>query len=158
MAVIVTILVGFAMMTLGVALLLLGEVPFIAGKRISAIRSRLIGAVLVSFLPIAWGVIYLLGLIFGSSAIDGPVVTSFVFSLCCLAIFVILFRVLIPKRPPREKAPSKVESNKENPFNASTTPSENESSGWMDEEPKATAPAKKTRKPTAEQNNPFDFN
>src|SRR5438132_1500148 len=101
---IITILLGFAMMTLGVALLFLGEVPFIAGTRIPAVRARLIGGVLVLFLPLAVGVRALLGLMFGSDEIEGPVVTAFVFSFCCLLTFVILFRVLIPKRAPRPAA------------------------------------------------------
>ena len=46
------ILIGFAMITLGVALLFIGAVPFLAGKRISAGAHGLIGVVLVSFLPL----------------------------------------------------------------------------------------------------------
>src|SRR5437016_901322 len=61
-----TILIGFAMMTLGVALLILGEVPFLSGKRIPAARSRLIGAIFVAFLPLALGVRQLSNAVFGS--------------------------------------------------------------------------------------------
>src|SRR5829696_8762344 len=95
---ILTIIVGFAMMTLGVALLLLGEVPFIAGKRIPAMRARLIGGVLISFVPLALGVTKLINLIFGQDTVEGAVVTPLVFSLCWVIVFAILFRVLIPKR------------------------------------------------------------
>ncbi|MBI3823590.1 MAG: hypothetical protein HY289_13050 [Planctomycetes bacterium] len=159
MAVIVTILVGFVMMTLGSALLLLGEVPFIAGKRISATRSRLIGAVLFSFMPLAFAMGALCNLIFGAGEVEGPVVTSFVFSFCCLAIFVILFRVLIPKRPPR-KTTAKAGLKKESTFDPAS-PVLKEAPAWMEPEaepppPSKTAPPKKGRKPAAD-SNPFDF-
>ncbi len=142
---IVTILVGFVMMTLGVALLLLGEVPFVAGKRISAVRSRLIGGVLVGFLPLALGVKTLGDLIFGRDAVEGPVVTALTFSFCGVVAIVILFRVMVPKREPRKAAPASAGPAKENPF------------GDAASEPANAPPAKKSRKPAAEDTNPFDF-
>src|SRR6185503_10244939 len=90
-------IVGFVMMTLGVAMLLLGEVPFL-GKRIPALRSRLIGSIFVLFLPLALGVRQASNALFGNDAVQGPVVMSILFVVCMFASFVILFRVLAPKR------------------------------------------------------------
>ena len=145
------IIVGFAMATLGVAMLFLGEVPFVAGRRISALRSRLVGGVLVSFLPLAFGVHHLLNLLFGRDTVDGPIVTWAMFSICWVAVTVILFRVLVPKR--ERKARPEVKS----PFDEPALPIEEI------EEPKATkkAAAKKTpaKKPPAgpAEGSPFDF-
>jgi hypothetical protein len=149
---ILTIIVGFAMMTLGVALLLLGEVPFIAGKRIPALRARLIGCVLISFLPLSWGVLKLINLIFGPDTVEGPVVTPLMFSLCWVITFGILFRVLVPKRAPVAKRPTPERAAKKNPF-GSEAPAEIETS-----EPTKQTSVKKSRKPAVEDSNPFDFN
>lgn len=152
------IVVGFAMATLGVAMLFLGEVPFVAGRRIPALRSRLIGLVLVSFLPLAFGLHQLLGLLFGHLAVDGPTVTWSLFSLCWLTVTVILFRVLVPKRE------RKVEKTMADPFGEPAAPIEE-----IDpvEEPKplkkvsVKQPAKKgpAKKPPTgpEESSPFDF-
>ena len=151
----VTIIGGFAMMTLGVALLLIGEVPFIAGRRISALRSRLIGVVLTCFLPLAIGVRFACAAIFGAEAAEGPVITSFVFSFCCLATLAILFRVLAPKRPPRPAAPKKDGPAQQNPFDAASAPTDDgPARGAPEPTPKPTSkkpPAKKSG------NDPFDF-
>ena len=147
---ILTIIVGFAMMTLGVALLLLGEVPFIAGKRIPALRARLIGGILVSFLPLSWGVLQLINLIFGPETVKGDVVTPLTFSLCWVITFGILFRVLVPKRAPVPKRATPAVVSENDPFSSG---SEIETS-----EPAKKTPVRKARKATAEDANPFDFN
>src|SRR5437016_1590166 len=145
-----TIIVGVVMLTLGVGLLLLGEVPFVAGKRIPAVRSRLIGGVLVSFLPLAWLVKTLCDLIFERGTVEGPVVTALTFSFCGLLTIAILFRVLIPKREPRPPAKSGGPLAKKNPFGDAEPVTE--------PEPAQAPPAKKSRKGAADDKNPFDFN
>ncbi|MBI1830304.1 MAG: hypothetical protein HYR84_02500 [Planctomycetes bacterium] len=167
MVVIVTILGGLVLFTIGVALLLVGEVPFLAGTTISAVRSRLIGGVWVSFLPLAFGVRAICAAIFGADAVDGPVVTAFVFSFCCLVTFVILFRVLVPAAPPRKvsETPAKPSAPaKANPFaDAGPAPappaSDAEILPWMDEQPDAAPPKKASKKSSkpAGGKDPFDF-
>src|SRR5690348_9120472 len=98
------IIVGFAMATLGVALLVLGEVPFVGGKRIPARRARLTGLALVSFLPLALGITQLLHVLFGRDTINGLVVTWTIFACCWLAVAGSLFRVLVPKKQRRPAA------------------------------------------------------
>lgn len=145
----VVIPLGFMMLTLGVALLFLGEVPFVAGKRIPAIRSRLIGSVLVAFLPLAWLIKMLSDVIFGREAVEGPVVTALTFSFCCVLIIAILFRVLIPKQEPRPPAATRSSAlDKKNPFG------DEEPIEILEVEP---TPAKKPRKGAASDKNPFDF-
>ncbi len=72
-ALIALIAVGFGMTTLGVALLCLGEVPFIAGKRIPARRARLIGATLALFLPLSLGGRLAINLLFGPDTVEESV-------------------------------------------------------------------------------------
>jgi hypothetical protein len=166
----ITIVVGFALMTLGVALLFLGEVPFIAGRRISAPRSRLIGGVLVSFLPLAVGIRFLCAVLFGDEAVDGLAVTAFVFSFCVLATFVILFRVLVPKRPPRPQAAKtnepakktepakKPAAAKPNPFDQPAPAAPEPAPEWMEPAPEpAPKPTGKKRPAKESGKNPFDF-
>lgn len=148
------LIVGFAMATLGVALLLIGEVPFVAGKRIPALHSRLIGAVLIAFLPLALLIRQLSKLFFEADAIDGPVVTAAVFGLCWLVVIVILFRVVAPKRPPR-KPSATAKPSKKNPF-------EQPAIEQADAQPRLkpatqSAPKRKSHRPTAEDRDPFDF-
>ncbi|MBM3996585.1 MAG: hypothetical protein FJ303_20890 [Planctomycetes bacterium] len=165
MVVIVTILGGLALFTLGVGLLLVGEVPFIGGTTIPAGRSRLIGAVWVSFLPLAFGVRAICVAIFGSEAVDGPVVTAFVFSFCCLVTFVILFRVLVPAAPPRETTAQAPAAPQENAFAADEPahkpmPKDDDILPWMDDAPATTSAPKKTGKKgskRAVEDDPFDF-
>src|SRR5438105_524933 len=102
LALLALILVGFIMATLGIALLCLGEVPFIAGKRIPALRSRLIGLILAGFLPLALGVRQGSNYLFGSDAVEGQAVTWSLFGFCWFVVLVILFRVVMPKREPRK--------------------------------------------------------
>jgi hypothetical protein len=153
------ILVGFVMTTLGVALLCLGEVPFIGGKRIPALRSRLIGVVLVAFVPLALGARQASIYLFGPDAVDAQAVTWTLFGLCWFVVFAILFRVMAPKRAPRQ--PVKATA-KKNPFPEAKLDILDE----IVEEAKpaakkATPPKKpadkKASKPPAEDENPFDF-
>ena len=152
------IIIGFAMMTLGVALLFLGEVPFIVGKRIPARRSRLIGAVLVSFLPLSWAVRTATNYYFPDE-VEGVVVVALMFSFCCLVTFAILFRVLVPKREIR-KSPA----TKQSPFAAAepspleTNDSAAESQPWAEPKPTQNLPAKKSSKPAVDNQDPFNFN
>jgi hypothetical protein len=147
------LIIGFAMATLGVALLVFGEVPFIAGRRISAVRSRLIGGTLVGFLPLALAGQQLCKMIFGPEAIEGPVVTAIVFVLCCVVIAVILFRVVFPKSAPRNRS-SVTARSKKNPFDKPT--SDTDASDPWPPMPAAKKPPRKSPKPTAD-DNPFDF-
>src|SRR5438105_4674151 len=94
----VVIFVGFIMITLGVALLFVGETPFLAGKRIPALRARLIGVVLLSFLPLALGANQVTNWLFGVGAVHGLIVTGLLFLLCWTAVFVLLFRVIVPRK------------------------------------------------------------
>ena len=149
------VIIGFPMLTLGVALLFLGEVPFL-GKRIPAFRSRLIGGLLVSFMPTAWGVAQAIKAIFGPAAADGPVVISLLFSVYCLVILAILFRVLVPKR---ERRPvSSGAGAKPNPFSAAEAETEDAAS-WPEPapEPAKKPAAQKTRQPPSDSKDPFDF-
>jgi hypothetical protein len=165
------ILVGFAMMTLGVALLLLGEVPFIAGKRIPAGRSRLIGVVLVSFLPLALAVREVIRRIFDEDTVDGPVLTWALCGFCWFLVVVILFRVLVPKRAPRKPAAVKSAA-KANPFGGvepeqfdvieeiveeEPTPAKKPAAKKAAPEPVQKPSAKKSRKPADGETDPFDF-
>jgi hypothetical protein len=147
------LIVGFAMTTLGVALLVIGEVPFVAGKRIPAVRSRLIGAVLVGFLPLALAAGQLSRVIFGDDAVEGPVMVAMVFTVACVVIGIILFRVMIPKVATREQAPVAAKK-KKNPFDEQAS---NADAGapWPPE-PAARKPSRKPSKPPAD-DNPFDF-
>jgi hypothetical protein len=117
-ALLALILVGFVMATLGIALLCLGEVPFIAGKRIPALRSRLIGLVLAAFLPLALGLQQASNYLLGPNAVEGPVVTWSLFGFCWFVVLVILFRVMVPKREPRKSAKSTATTSAKNPFGA----------------------------------------
>lgn len=159
------IIVGFIMITLGGALLLLGEVPFLGGKRIPAIRSRLIGLALVLFLPAAFGVRLGLASLFGEDVIDGLIVTWVLCGVSWTVVFVILFRVMFPKREPRPaKATASLEESK-NPFgalepNVKPTPIA-DPTPWTEPAPvkkpaaKKVAAKKEPRKAVEE--NPFDF-
>jgi hypothetical protein len=150
------LIVGFAMATLGVALLLVGEAPFVAGKRIPALRSRLIGLVLIGFLPLALGLRQLSKLLFEADTVEGPVLTLVVFGLCWFAVIVILFRVMVPKRPPRRAAAIAMKT-KKNPFEEPPVPKA-EIETWPEPEPaKKPAPKKKAPKPSADDGSPFDF-
>jgi len=165
------IIVGFAMMTLGVALLFLGEVPFVAGKRISAIRSRLIGAILLLYLPMALAATMACNLILGSGVVDGLVVTWALFGVVWFAVIVILFRVVVQKkeRRPAKAATSSIAAAK-NPFGDAEPIEEEpaEAVEWMEDEP-APAPkpaakkaavkpvSKKAPKAPVEESDPFDF-
>jgi hypothetical protein len=133
LALLALILVGFVMATLGIALLCLGEVPFIAGKRIPALRSRLIGLILAGFLPLALGVHQGITYFF-PEAVEGPVVTWSLFGFCWFVVFVILFRVLVPKRPPRKPAKGGVTPSTKNPFGEAPV---------VEAEPTKKGPAKK---------------
>src|SRR5262249_38716547 len=110
------IVIGFALMTLGVALLVLGDVPFVAGRRIPAVRARLIGGVLGGCLPAAWLVKVLCDAVIGLDVVEGPVVTALMFSLCCLVTMVILFRVMVPKGAPRKLSAAKEGVSNKKPF------------------------------------------
>lgn len=153
-------IVGFVMMTLGVAMLLLGEVPFL-GKRIPALRSRLIGSIFVLFLPLALGVRQASNALFGNDAVQGPVVMSILFVVCMFASFVILFRVLAPKRG--QQAAKASTTAKENPLGKMEAIEEVDDVVWLEPEPepapKKTAPAQNpaARKPAAKEHDPFDF-
>ncbi len=149
------IIIGFVMMTLGVALLFLGEVPFVAGRRISAVRSRIIGAILVLFLPLSLAVLLALNLIFGRGVIEGPIVTWSMFTLSWLAICVVMFRVLVPKNT--RKVQAKV-AKKDAPAKTPTPRIEDNALTWIESEaePPKPPPAKKAAKKPANEN-PFDF-
>jgi uncharacterized membrane protein len=160
------IIIGFAMITLGVALLFLGEVPFIAGKRISAWRSRLIGLVLVSFLPLALGARQASNAFFGPDAVEGPVLTWVLLGFCWFVVFLILFRVIVPKKATRG-AKSTPSFGGHDPFDGAA-PAEGPLDVELVEEekaapsPKKAAPSKKPAvkkapKPPVEDENPFDF-
>ena len=164
-------IIGFLMLTVGVAMLMVGEVPFLASRRISAVRSRLIGAVFVGFLPLALLVRIACNMFLEPDAVEGPVLTAFVFSFCCLLTLAILFRVLFPKREPREpRKPAKTISEpvKPNPFAneaPAAMPDPTPTPTWLDtdaspspssKKPAKKAPAQKAKKPAAEQN-PFDL-
>jgi hypothetical protein len=154
------IVVGFAMMTLGVALLLLGEVPFVSGKRIPAVRSRWIGAIFVGFLPLAFAVHTVNNALFGPEAVQGPVVVGVLFAACLWTAFAILFRVLVPKRDGRPAKGAADVLDKKNPF--AQMPAEQVAEPMPAPEPakKSERPkpaASKRRKPADDEADPFDF-
>ena len=99
------IIVGFMMMTLGVALLLLGEVPFLRGQRIPAMRARIVGFVLVAFLPLVWGIGLAVNLLFGD-AVPAAAVGWGLFVFAWFVVGAILFRVIVPKREARAASTS----------------------------------------------------
>ena len=156
-------IVGFILMTLGVAMLLVGEAPFL-GKRIPALRSRLIGVIFVLFLPLAFGVPQLFNAVLGSDVVQGPVVTWTLFALCVVASMVVLFPVMMSKREPRmASAPAK-----KNPFGDVDLVEEVEEVVWLEPEPEEQlAPkkgtpekkpaSKKSSKPRVKKSEPFDF-
>jgi hypothetical protein len=148
-----TFIVGFAMATLGVALLLVGEVPFVAGKRIPALRSRLIGVVLIAFLPLAIVLRQLSKLMLEADAVEGPVLTVVTFGLCWCVVIVILFRVVVPKRVPR-KAAVIAATSKKNPFDE---PAAEIIASAEPEPTKKPTAKKKPAKPSSDDRNPFDF-
>ncbi len=175
------ILVGFMMMTLGVALLFLGEVPFLAGKRISAWRSRLIGLVQMSFLPLALAAWKGVQWLFGPDVLEPLAVTYSLLGFCWFVTIALLFRVMFPKRAPRGAKGKSRASAGDDPFPASAdedVPAA-EPFGFAEQEaepapgkpmknapaPKGKAAAKPTAKPGAkrtpapptEEDNPFNF-
>ncbi|MSQ94616.1 MAG: hypothetical protein EXR98_08670 [Gemmataceae bacterium] len=157
-----TILIGFAMMTLGVALLFLGEVPFLSGKRIPAGRARWIGAIFVAFLPQALAVRQLSNAAFGSDAVQGPVVIGGLFVACLWTVFAILFRVMVPKREPREPKSAISPLEKANPFDAAPAGEVDQALPWtepqMENKSAGKSPAPgKSGKPKAGSKDPFDF-
>jgi hypothetical protein len=146
------IVVGFVMATLGVALLCLGEVPFIAGKRIPALRSRLIGLVLAGFLPLALGIRQGSNYLFGSDAIEGQAVTWSLFGFCWFGVIVLLFRVIVPKREPRKPAKGAATTSAKNPFGAAPAEEFDVLEEVVGEaEPAKKAPAKKKTSQPAEE-------
>jgi uncharacterized membrane protein len=166
------IAVGFVMMTVGVALLCVGEVPIGRGKRIPALRSRLIGLILVGFLPLAWGVRRATVTLFESDAVEGLVVSWSICGVCWFAVLVMLFRVFVPKQD-RSKVKSPVgEALSRNPFGeAVVEDAPGELPFTQAVEPPAPPPvanqprpaivkksaAKKPGKPASQEGNPFDF-
>jgi hypothetical protein len=155
-----TILIGFAMMTLGVALLFLGEVPFVSGKRIPARRARWIGGIFVAFLPLALAVRQLSNLVFGSDAVQGPVVIGGILVAVLWAVFAILFRVMVPKREPRQPRAASSTFEKPNPFDAAPTGEAEQALPWTEpqiENKSGGKAAGKSGKPKAGSKDPFDF-
>ena len=168
LALLAQIVVGFAMATLGVALLCLGEVPFIAGKRISAWRARLIGVVLLSFLPLAFGARQAGIFWFGPEAMEGPALTWSLCGFCWFVVLVLLFRVMVPKRASRKAVAAK-----DNPFGGAAAVDEEVILELVEGVEPLTAKtppakkaaaesaprpvAKKTRKPASDECDPFDF-
>jgi hypothetical protein len=149
--------VGFILMTLGVAMLLVGEVPFL-GKRIPSRHSRLMGSIFVLFLPLAFGVNLASSALFGSDAVQGPVVTWTLFALCVLVSLVILIHALARKEQSGAKTATPM---KKNPFGEIEAEEEVEEVVLLEPEPaerpaskKATA---KRRPPPAQERDPFDF-
>jgi hypothetical protein len=98
------ILLGFVMLTLGFALLCFGEVPFVGGTRIPALRSRILGGILVSFLPVLWLVHLLLAMFVRVSSTVGVLVSLAMVLLYVLALFALVYRILVPKQEPHESA------------------------------------------------------
>ena len=150
--------VGFILMTLGVAMLFVGDVPFL-GKRIPARHSRLIGSILVLFLPLAFGVNLAIGALFGSDAVPGPVVTWTLFALCVLTSLVILIHAMARKQ--EQQSAKAATPMKKNPFGDVEEEEEVEEVVLLEPEPKqATAKkpaAAKRRTPPAQERDPFDF-
>ncbi|MSU78586.1 MAG: hypothetical protein EXS16_10895 [Gemmataceae bacterium] len=157
------ILVGFIMMTLGVALLFLGEVPFLGGKRISAWRSRLIGLVQVSSLPMALGIWKCLQLLFGSDAIDAGVVAWSLIGVCWFVTFALVYRVMFLKRVPRAGKGKSSASTASEPFPSTAGEDEPATApfGFAEPEPARTKTAPKKNSPAkrapAPDDNPFNF-
>ncbi len=166
------LLIGFMMMTLGVALIFLGEVPFLGGKRIPAWRSRLIGLVQMSFLQLALGTWKGVQSFVSAEVVDWIVVTWSLFGLCWFMTFALVYRVMFPKRAPRTTKGKSMPSADRDLFPA--TAEENEPAGdpfgFEQAEPaktpaKKNAPAKPASKPgakrapapPAEDDNPFNF-
>ncbi len=165
------LLTGFIMMTLGVALVFLGEVPFLGGKRIPAWRSRLIGFTQMSFLPLALVTWKGVQSFVSSEVVDWIVVTWSLFGFCWFVTFALLFRVMFPKRAPRS-IKAKATAGSMDPFEDAAEEPAGPSFGFADPEPapaklpaKKTAPAKPASKPgvkrapapPAEDDNPFNF-
>jgi hypothetical protein len=96
------ILLGFVMLTLGFALLCFGEVPFVGGTRIPALRSRIIGGILVSFLPMLWLAHFVLAMIVRVSTTVGVIMSLAMVLLYVLLLVTLVFRILVPKQEPRE--------------------------------------------------------
>ena len=151
---------GFVMLTIGVALLLVGETPFLAGKTIPAMRARLIGLVLVSFLPMALAMWFASRVLFGPEAVHGLVFPATLFVLCWLAVAMLMFRVVFPRKAPRAKPTAKVTkaSVPEQADEPTSVPVETDVPAWMAPAPEpAPKPAKKPRKAPVEERDPFDF-
>jgi hypothetical protein len=180
------LLLGFVMITIGIALLALGEVPFLGGTRIPARRARLLGVVLVSFAPLTFGVRQLVFLLFGSDAVEGHIITWSVFGFCWFLAAVILFRVLFPKggtrrasalvntapvkSAPVKKASAKSAAAKAAPAKSASAKTVPAKAAPANESPfpivniefvpipEATpAPPAGAKKPSAQPENPFDF-
>ncbi len=149
------ILIGFAMMTLGVALLFLGEVPFISGKRIPARRSRWIGAFLAAYLPLALVMPQLVNKLLGPDVVQGPVIVGGLLVICLWSVFAILFRVVVPKHEAR--SPS-VAPEAAIPLGEAPAGVPEQSLPWSEPEANpASPPSVKTRKPRSGSMDPFDF-
>lgn len=156
------IAVGFVMMTIGVALLCLGEVPIGGGKRIPALRSRLIGVVLVSFLPLAWAARQATVALLDPDAVEGLVVSWSICGVCWCAALAMLFRVIVPKRGARSK-PTLAGAPSKNPFGEASfegPPTELPMTDAVPPKPAAAVKkptAKKPGRPALPESDPFDF-
>lgn len=156
------IAIGFVMMTIGVALLCLGEV-LIGGKRIPALRSRLIGLIFVSFLPLALGVRQATVALFDPDAVAGLVVGWSICGVCWFAAFVIVFRVLVPKRDRNRVRTTVGGAPNQNPFGEAALDGLDAVPREVTPNPAAQQPvvkkpsAKKPSKPAAQESDPFDF-
>ena len=154
------VIVGVVMATLGLALLFVGAAPLLPGKRIPAVRARVIGAILVGFLPMSLAAVLLCDLIFGRGVVEGPVVTWVMFAVCWAAIGALLFRVVIPKQD-RSAGKSATPLPQKNPFadspvSATPLPVEIVDDVPIQRKPAPRkAPSKHGAKPT--ERDPFDF-
>ena len=164
----VAILAMFVMATLGVALLIFGEVLLGKSKRIPAGRSRLIGVILLSFPLVALGVGQLVKMLLGPE-VDGLIVTWSMFGVWWMLIGALLFRVLVPKKAPRptSRLEAAVTSDPFGPADLDDDPAEHAASRTPPQSgkkvpanktsPAKKPPASKRGKPSATDENPFDF-
>jgi hypothetical protein len=117
------IILGFVMLTLGFAMLCFGEVPFLGGKRIPASRSRAVGGVLVSFLPVMGGLRAVVTWTVGVNLLVGAIVAWLLLVVYLLIAFAMLYRILVPRREARSSGDYDVIEIVEEPTHTTQKPS-----------------------------------
>jgi hypothetical protein len=169
---------GFLSMMLGLAMLVLGEMPISKSRRVPAKASRIAGAVLVAYFPLVLAIRYLWVTLGLEKHVPGNIVFAVLWVVLAMAAAWIALRAAFPKKE-RAALPKLTGAPPSDPFDM-VAPMVDSGETMVPEtltveepvtavrapaakSPKSTAPAKKApasgpKSPTKSNNdNPFDF-